>query len=416
MREQQRRRVMERGLRKGGTLVLVAVLIVVTGGMAAFAVDFARAYSGINELQTGADAAALAGAMNLQRRPAQNPTPATQLFAGSNQAFGTPMTLQPGDVEVGFWDPAGAGTFTSGVALSAANAVRVSASRSTTLGFGRLLGLASLTPTRRAIAWIANQSTRDCIKPWGFDQGFLTSTLGFSVSTQAGVEALRTLVSTEAGQLSATIVAGPNQSGPLAGNAPQTVFRALTSTTSSRKVYADAVRGRNCDGSTDYAIGGSELQYQPGNGGGDIPQATGDNVYKNLPPGQQDSLPPVCARNVANANDATCLNPVTGEAGITVTVAAVTDVVGNSSAVNLNVFLQFRVMCVFMGARQGQGWRNGTASIDENCPWLARAGRTSNNYLQGTLVGFPMVNVAAVGGGNALGNTVGTSQKLVLVK
>ena len=52
--------------RRGATAVLVAILIVVVGGMAAFAIDLARVYTGVNEMQTGADASALAGAIQLQ--------------------------------------------------------------------------------------------------------------------------------------------------------------------------------------------------------------------------------------------------------------------------------------------------------------------------------------------------------------
>ena len=75
--------------RRGATMVLVAVLIVVMGGMAAFAVDLSRIYSGVNEMQTGADAAALAGALRLQLIAAANPVGGVQAFGASNSAFGS---------------------------------------------------------------------------------------------------------------------------------------------------------------------------------------------------------------------------------------------------------------------------------------------------------------------------------------
>ena len=103
--------------------MLVALLIVVLGCMAALGVDFARAYAGANELQTGADAASLAGAKQLQRNPTYAGAQLTQasVVAGSNTAFGSSITLVNGDVEVGFFDP-DAGSFSPGGGVT--NAVR----------------------------------------------------------------------------------------------------------------------------------------------------------------------------------------------------------------------------------------------------------------------------------------------------
>ena len=146
---QQRGRRLE--ARAGATLVLVAMLIVVIGGMAAFAIDLARIYSGVNELLTGADAAALAGALRLQRITGTSAAAGVQAFSGRNSAFGSAIALDEDDIEGGIWNPT-ARVFTP-TNWSAANAVRITTRSSPTLAFGRLLSRGSLSASRSGIAW-----------------------------------------------------------------------------------------------------------------------------------------------------------------------------------------------------------------------------------------------------------------------
>jgi Flp pilus assembly protein TadG len=396
--------------RRGATLVLVAVMLLVLGGMAAFAVDLTRVYSGVTELQTGADAAALAGALRLARTPGVSAAVGTVTFAASNRAFGSPVALNTSDVEGGFWDPA-AGTFVAG-AWTNANAVRVTAQRSSSLAFGGFVARPSVTPIRRAVAWVGNQASRDCIKPWGIPLTYVNTLLGQAITTQAGVEALRALTATTAGQYQMSVVAGPNISNPRGTpNAPATTFLALTGSNSSRKEYQNAIIDLNCEGTADYTVGGTDaqIQTQPGRGDGDIPRTTARAIELNLPGNQGNGGVATCATQVGN--DASCINPLTGEVGVTVTVAAATSTGVNSA--NLDVLMGYRLMCVFRG---GNGNQPGGSSNAESCPWLASAGQTANNFVQGTLVGFPVATQAATGPGNTLGNTIGTAQKFVLVK
>jgi Flp pilus assembly protein TadG len=405
--------------RRGATLVLVAVMLLVLGGMAAFAVELSRVYSGVNELQTGADASALAAGLRMQRFPAASPAAGTVAFASSNNAFNSPVTISGADVVGGFWDP-DARTFTP-AAWAAANAVRVNVSRTTGMGFGRLLGLNSMTPLRRGTAWIANQKTVDCIKPWGIDITYMNTLLGQPLTTQAGVEALRVATTTLGGQQSVTIIARPDITTPPGSVAP-TTFSALTNpNNSSRKAYQNALIGLSCgDGTGDYTVGGTESSYgqQPGNGAGDVPQTTANGVTLNLPGQQGNGGVVTCSYGAIT--DATCYDPVTGAAGVTVTIAGLT-----SRGVNdvvLGMVLEFRLMCVFRGDYTGNGnsnninWSPGTARAAESCPWLAAYRTPAGNFVQGTIVGFPMVGQARTGPGNGLGNTIGTSQKLVLVQ
>lgn len=388
--------------RRGATMVLVAVLIVVVGGMAAFAVDLARIYSGVNEMQTGADAAALAGALRFQRSPGLSPVTQTQAFASTNTAFGTPISLATADVETGYWNPAQGGSFNPSVALNVANGVRVTVRRSPSLAFGGLMSRSTVSATRSAIAWIANQSAKECVLPWGFPVAYVNTLITpYTINSQAGVNRLRTLSGTTNGQYGLTIIAAPPAPG-IRGNTPTTTFIPFTNANDhSNQAYQTALTLTYCnDGVADYVVGTSE-NTQPGNGYGDIPAKTANNI---------DSF---CrAGNVAT--DATCYNPVgpPNVEGITITVIAATN--GVNTAV-VNALVGFRLMCVFRGANPGK------AVATESCPYLTRAsaydgGKPANNYMQGTLVGYPIYTKAATGGVNTLGNTIGPEQKLVLVR
>lgn len=400
--------------RRGATLVLVAIMIVVVGGMAALAIDFARVYSGVSEMQTSADASALAGAHHLWRN-GTNAVAATQAFATNNRAFGSATSLATGDVEGGFYDPA-TGSFTAG-SWTTANAVRVTVARTTSSGFARMLGLVSFNPTRRAVAWIGNQASQDCIKPWGIPTSYVTTLLGgVSPTSQAGINLIRANNTTNApaGQYAMTVVSGPNVNNPRGSpNVPPSVFLALTGSSSSRKEYQDAIIGQACDNVADYTVGTGEVTIatQPGQGNGDIPRTTANAVEGNVngnPPNVQ-----VTCRPQTNFRDATCYDPALpgNVAGISITVAAATSTGTNSA--NINMLMGFRLMCVFRG---GNGNQPGSSSAQEVCPWLTAAGRTDNNYTQGTLVGYPLPLTAVTGIGNSLGNTLSTNQKLVLVR
>lgn len=399
--------------RRGATAVLVAVMIFLIGGMAAFAIDLARVYSGVNELQTGADATALAGALSLQRNPSSpGGTPAAaSTWSANNKAFGTPLAIPAQSVVGGVWDP-NARSFTPS-AWAVANAVQVTAQRTTSLAFSALLGRVSpLSPQRQGTAWIANQQSLDCLKPFGMPLAYMNTLLGQPLTTAAGVERLRSLTSTLAGQQQMTVVAGPDISNPRGTplpNTPPTTFAALTGSSSSRKDYQDAIINLQCDGSADYSVGNAEstIGQQPGNGEGDIPRTTVDAAQLTLNGNQGAGGAQTCAVQVGN--DATCYDPVTNQAGVTVTIAAVTVTGSNSAA--LSMLLEFRLMCLFRGGNQ-----NGSGSSTEFCPWLQSYTSPYTNYVQGTLVGYPQASTAKLGPGNTLGNTVSAAQKLVLVR
>lgn len=144
---------------RGVAVVYVTVSLIVIFAVIALATDFGQAVLARSELQTAADAAARAAAMDLGSGPPTARASAANV-AGQNTCAGEAVQLdQQADVEFGTWDPS-AHTFTllSGYAESSANAVRVTAQRLATrntglpLTFVKFFGISTVDLRARAIA------------------------------------------------------------------------------------------------------------------------------------------------------------------------------------------------------------------------------------------------------------------------
>jgi uncharacterized membrane protein len=140
---------------RGQVLVIVAVLLLfIMLGFGALAVDIGYFYHVKNELQVAADAAASAGAIDLDGT--NNPTQTisrniVSLYAGLNNAAGSPVLvssdgtsiISPGnDITVGFWDISTGYTAFSAGTLTI-NAVQVRTRRTADSpggGVGKLFG------------------------------------------------------------------------------------------------------------------------------------------------------------------------------------------------------------------------------------------------------------------------------------
>jgi Flp pilus assembly protein TadG len=115
------RNVLKQTDRRGATLILISITMVVLLSMVAFAVDIGYLTVVQTELRASADSAALAGAAFLgygdttARQKAQE-------YAGLNTAGGENVALAAGDVEIGNWD---SGTRSFQANGSPRNAVRV---------------------------------------------------------------------------------------------------------------------------------------------------------------------------------------------------------------------------------------------------------------------------------------------------
>lgn len=390
--------------RRGATLVFVALFTVALVGLAAFAIDISRLYVGVNELQTGADATALRGALYLQRSPGTDGASVMTSFATSNEALGQPVALANSDIESGQWQPT-TKTFTAYAWNDArVNAVRVSARRSTGLLMGRVLNRLVAVPERKAIAWVANVTGVDCIKPWGLDRTAIEARVGVDLTTQAGINALKGLQLTDAGKAQLTVVFSADVNADKGATAPDGKFQALTDQGSSSKRWEDLMVGAGCgDGSSEFSV--SDINAQPGEGNQIVGRS--DAIVRQT---NTDRGP--CKKGLT-PNDATCYDPAQPGyvAGPTI-VVALTSPVGKKNDTSISMLSRFRLMCAFTDDAKGPPSKPST----EVCPWLTTVGRTNTGYLRGTIVGYPVGGFADLGPGSELGNTISTGQRLILVR
>ena len=160
--------------RRGAVVVLLAIMIVSLMAITAIAVDFSRLFALRNELQTSADAAAHAGAIQLS--PPNNAgltDPVVRAYAASNLAMQGPVIVD--SLELGEWDDA-AKTFTPGASVT--NAVNVVVARQATGLMMAFLGVPAPRMRARAIGWAdAPVVGAGCMRPWALPYVTLMATL-----------------------------------------------------------------------------------------------------------------------------------------------------------------------------------------------------------------------------------------------
>ncbi len=409
--------------RRGATLVFVAIFAVALVAMAAFAIDLSRLYVGTNELQTGADAAALRGALQLQYNPGESPVSATTAFSTSNQALNQPISLVGADVTPVFWDPTANPKATILNSWTSANAVQVAASRTAGLLFGRLLSAVSPTPQRKSIAWVANITRVTCPTPWGFPMISLNEHLypgggGLNYTVTPTLFAdLDSALKTTNGPQALTMIFWPPTHLDNGNKTPKqdgtdSAFYALAGSMSD---YAKRVSSPAFCSNASLEIRQSETF--PGGGGGAVQQKTVNGVE-----GKSPADPPgLCATTNAPANAADCwplgtMNFTGQTPGVTVTVGWVG--ARNGKAVPVVTIGGFRVMCVY---RQTPTGKSGTG---DSCNWLDGAMNKSYfegkgvqaPYDEGTIVGYPVTTYPGLGQGTRLGNEPALGQRLILVR
>ena len=170
--------------RKGIFVVLFGLLFMVLMGAAAISIDMSRIWTMRNELQTAADAGALAGAVQLT--PPHDDAYAmvndsARAMARLNTALYDLVTVD--FVHTGVWDD-DAGTFTS-PGPGSPNAVHVQVSHGTNKLIMGALGIAAPVVRARAIAWAnAPINTANCIRPWSIPYTILMQ----KVNTERGIE------------------------------------------------------------------------------------------------------------------------------------------------------------------------------------------------------------------------------------
>lgn len=153
--------------RRGVTLVLMAFMLTVLIGSAAFAVDFGRMYLYRTELHTASDAAALAGAYQILKKvPTTAPESAVAL-ANRHKVGPGSISISTGDVVAGHWDPSTTPQFSPRLDFSVAdvNAAQVTTHYTGIYGFGKLLGLTNHNLTATSQAVLEYVGATRCIRP-----------------------------------------------------------------------------------------------------------------------------------------------------------------------------------------------------------------------------------------------------------
>lgn len=194
---------------RGAVIVLVAILLFVLVGVAAFAIDFGYRHVVRNELQNAADAAALAATRELgtiyqglryadQQTYVCNPAdikPIAQEAGLKNYAGNVSnLTVNSGDVVIGDWDFTASAGDPLTATLNQPNAVRVTARRDGSANgpistfFARIFNVDTMGISARATAALSGQSTAEPgeielpigISRWWFDNHACNDVIAFS--------------------------------------------------------------------------------------------------------------------------------------------------------------------------------------------------------------------------------------------
>lgn len=143
----------------GSITILAALSVPILLGICALAVDASHTYLVRRQLQTAADAGALAGAMALSLGQSSSVSKATQL-ANANAPAGFGVVAKSSDVTFGAYDPSGASLVASRTSPSAVQVVahRDSAhSNSLPASFAQTFGIGTFDISAKAIATMAQK-------------------------------------------------------------------------------------------------------------------------------------------------------------------------------------------------------------------------------------------------------------------
>jgi len=160
--------------RRGSTITMVAILLVAFLSVGAIGADVGRFFVVTGELQTAADAAALAGALKLTTVSGLTPgvpvkAEVVDFVSRTNRADNKPLSVTVDNVTMAFYTPYDSGTNTpsdvsTNVTARRPNAVMVKLHAAPTGVFSQLLSRTSaLDLDRTAVAWIANINS-NCVR------------------------------------------------------------------------------------------------------------------------------------------------------------------------------------------------------------------------------------------------------------
>jgi len=152
--------------RRGAIAILTVLLFIALLGIGAVVVDFARVELMRNQLQTAADAAALAGAVQLATTNKNDYLLKAKALGQANPLFDSTVAVPDDAVELGNWNPA-TRTFSPTTSLPTADAVRVTLHHQSSYLIGSSIGFAPKQIGAQSVAWAGpSVAQAQCMKPW----------------------------------------------------------------------------------------------------------------------------------------------------------------------------------------------------------------------------------------------------------
>jgi Flp pilus assembly protein TadG len=161
-----RRRVRKRlQNRRGVTLILMTVMLVVLLGAAAFAIDFGRMYLFRAQLHAATDAAVLSAAVRVLADDEAGAADTAVAYAARHGVENVAVTLNLADITPGTWTTGGGFVPVADWTVPGITAVRATTRYNANYGFGRIFGLTSHTVTVTSEAAIGYVGATSCIRP-----------------------------------------------------------------------------------------------------------------------------------------------------------------------------------------------------------------------------------------------------------
>lgn len=160
--------------RRGAIVVMTGIFIIALMLIGAISVDASRIFAAKNELQTAADAAALAGALQLLE-DSSVATDTARIYALRNRV--EQNFVDSVEIEYGVWKPIDRDFIAGG---DPRDAVRVTTRHQLPLSLARVFGDSTVTLTSSAIAWSSGPiASSSCSKPIAVPYGRLLDVLGY---------------------------------------------------------------------------------------------------------------------------------------------------------------------------------------------------------------------------------------------
>lgn len=160
--------------RRGAIALFTVLLFLAMMTVAAVVVDMARLQYMRNQLQTAADAAALAGAVQLLRTPKTDAVAKAKAYGQANALMNTNVTVVDSEIVYGNWNPTTRTFAPNGNDAFTADAIQVTVHSTSKYIVANAFGWSPKPVAARAVAWAGpSVGKTDCMKPWAIWYGLL---------------------------------------------------------------------------------------------------------------------------------------------------------------------------------------------------------------------------------------------------